>query len=96
MKPPIYDLVIIDTPPMLAFSETLEMAVAADGVVVVALAGRTNRKAVGSVLDALTRLRANVVGLVLNKVTTSTSDSYQYYGYSGDYHKAYKADDRSE
>ena len=74
-----YDLIIIDFPPTLGFPETLEMAVAVDGVVVVALAGQTNRNAVGSALTTLQRVRANVVGLVLNEGTKDMSDSYHYY-----------------
>jgi Mrp family chromosome partitioning ATPase len=62
-----------------------------DGVVVVAKAGETNRNAVGSALNTLQRVRANVVGLVLNEVTKDMSDSYHYYGYYGKYYKEYKS-----
>jgi capsular exopolysaccharide synthesis family protein len=88
---PDYDLIIIDPPPMLGFPEPLQMAAAVDGVVVVALAGQTNRNAVGSALTTLQRVRANVVGLVLNEVTKDMSDSYHYYyGYYGKYDRYYK------
>jgi succinoglycan biosynthesis transport protein ExoP len=76
-----YDLVVIDAPPLLGFAEPLQMATAVDGVIVVARAGQTSRKAVASVLATLTRLRAKVVGLVLNQVHKELSDSYYYYGY---------------
>jgi len=56
-------------------------------VVVVARAGQTSRKAVGSVLAILQRLRAKVVGLVLNEVHKDLSDSYYYYGYYRSYYK---------
>jgi capsular exopolysaccharide synthesis family protein len=75
-----YDLVILDAPPLLGFAEPLQMATAVDGVIVVARAGRTSRRAVASVLATLNRLRAKVVGLVLNEVHKELSDSY-YYGY---------------
>jgi polysaccharide biosynthesis transport protein len=87
-----YDLVILDAPPLLGFAEPLQMAALVDGVVVVSKAGQTNRKAVGSVLQTLQRLRANTVGLVLNEVTKDLSDSYYYYGYYGRYYKYYRAD----
>jgi capsular exopolysaccharide synthesis family protein len=87
-----YDLIIIDSPPILGFPEPLQMAAAVDGVVLVALAGQTNRNAVGSALTTLQRVRANVVGLVLNEVTKDMSDSYHYYyGYYGKYYRYYKA-----
>ncbi|MBI1791643.1 MAG: polysaccharide biosynthesis tyrosine autokinase [Acidobacteria bacterium] len=81
-----YDLVILDAPPLLGFAEPLHMARAVDGVIVVGRAGQTSRKAVASVLTTLTRLRANVVGLVLNEVHRELSDSYYYYGHYGKYY----------
>ncbi|MGA2436318.1 MAG: polysaccharide biosynthesis tyrosine autokinase [Bryobacteraceae bacterium] len=85
-----YDLIILDAPPLLGFPEPLQMATCVDGVVVVSLAGQTNRKAIGSVMATLQRLRANVVGLVLNEVTHEMSDSYYYYGYYGKHYKYYQ------
>jgi capsular exopolysaccharide synthesis family protein len=85
-----YDLIVVDSPPVLGFPEPLQMAAAVDGVVMVAKAGETNRKTVGSALSTLQRVRANVVGLVLNSVTSTMSDSYRYYGYYGKYYQYYK------
>ena len=79
-----YDLVVLDAPPLLGFAEPLQMATAVDAVVVVARAGETDRKAVASVLATLARLRANVLGLVLNEVNQEMSYHYQY-GYHGAY-----------
>jgi len=86
-----YDLIVVDSPPILGFPEPLQMAAAVDGVVMVAKAGETNRKTVGSALSTLQRVRANVVGLVLNSVTSNMSDSYRYYGYYGKYYRYYKS-----
>lgn len=87
---PEYDLIVIDAPPILGFPEPLQMAAAVDGVVLVALAGQTNRNAVGSALATLQRVRANILGLVLNEVTKDMSDSYPYYyGYYGKHYKYY-------
>lgn len=84
-----YDLVILDSPPLLGFAECLQMASAADGVVIVSRAGETRRRAVAEVISVLRRLRANIVGVVLNQVTQNTSpDGYSYYQY-GKYHSAY-------
>jgi Mrp family chromosome partitioning ATPase len=57
----------------------------------VAVAGETNRKAIDLALTTLRRLRANVLGLVLNEITSDTSDGYYYHGYYGKYYKYYKA-----
>ena len=82
-----YDLVVLDAPPLLGFAEPLQMATAADGVLVVARAGQTSRKAVATVLATLTRLRARVVGVVLNEVHKELSESYYYYGYYRSYYR---------
>ncbi|HLJ51210.1 MAG TPA: polysaccharide biosynthesis tyrosine autokinase [Bryobacteraceae bacterium] len=88
-----YDLVLLDAPPLLGFAEPLQMATVADGVLVISRAGETKRKAVSSVLSALNRLRANVVGVVLNQVKRDTSDGYSYYGY---YRHNYYTGDRNQ
>ena len=72
---------------MLGFAEPLQMATAVDGVIIVTRAGETNRKAVNAVINTLTRIRANVVGLVLNEVHNRISDSYYYYGYYRKYYR---------
>jgi capsular exopolysaccharide synthesis family protein len=84
-----YDLVVLDAPPLLGFAEPLQMATAVDGVIVVARAGDTSRKALSSVITTLTRLRANLVGVVLNEVHREVSAGYYYY--YGHYSKYYQA-----
>jgi succinoglycan biosynthesis transport protein ExoP len=77
----IYDLVVLDSPPVHGFPEPLRMATTVDGVMVVALAGRTSRKALAATLAVLIRLRAHVLGVVLNQVNMNTAESgyYAYY-----------------
>jgi polysaccharide biosynthesis transport protein len=82
-----YDLVVLDAPPLLGFAEPLQMATAVDGVIVVARAGDTSRKALGTVISTLHRLRANLVGVVLNEVHREVSAGYYYY--YGHYSKYY-------
>jgi len=84
-----YDLIIVDSPPLLGFAEPLQMAAIVDGVVVITLAGQTSRTAVANVLTNLRRLRANVVGVALNEVRQDMSDRYYYYGYYGKYYSKY-------
>jgi polysaccharide biosynthesis transport protein len=77
-----YALVVLDSPPLLGFAECLQMASAADGVVIISRAGETKRKIVATVVSTLQRIRANILGVVLNRVTQQTSsDGYSYYGY---------------
>ena len=83
-----YDLVIVDAPPLLGFSESLQMAALVDGVLVVVKAGATSRSAVRAVVTALTRLRAHIVGIVLNGVSADMGESYRYYAHYGKYYRA--------
>jgi polysaccharide biosynthesis transport protein len=82
-----FDLTILDAPPLLGFPEPLQMAAAADGVIIVTRAGQTDRSAIAAVLDTLSHLRTNVLGVVLNEVRKQNSSSYYYYG--GNYGKYY-------
>ena len=83
-----YDLVVLDAPPLLGFAEPLQMASFVDGVIIVARAGDTSRTALASVITTLARLRANLVGVVLNEVHREISPGY-YYSYSNRYSKYY-------
>jgi succinoglycan biosynthesis transport protein ExoP len=87
-----YDLVVIDSPPLLGFAEPLEIAALADSVVVVARAGRTNRSAVTSAVGQLKRVHANIIGVVLNGVRVDMSSKYYYY--SSQYYSHYATHDR--
>jgi capsular exopolysaccharide synthesis family protein len=92
-----YDLVILDSPPLLGFAECLQMATAADGVLIISLAGETRRKAVAEVISVLNRVRANIIGVVLNQVSQNTSaDGYSYYGYYRYGHYRYGHDQKPE
>jgi capsular exopolysaccharide synthesis family protein len=84
-----FDLVICDAPPLLGFAESLQIAALVDGIVVVALAGRTQRPALASVVGNLRRLNTHVMGVVLNEVRQDLSDRYYYYGYYGKYYGKY-------
>jgi len=87
----VYDFIVIDAPPLLGFSEPLRLAVLVDGVIVVALAGQTDRKAVSAALETLRRLKVRILGVVLNEITRELSSSYSYYGYYGKYYSYYHA-----
>jgi Mrp family chromosome partitioning ATPase len=83
-----YDLIVIDASPVLGFPEPSQLATAVDGVIIVALAGKTDHKAVASALTSLQCLRANIIGIVLNEMPRSaTMDSYAY-GRHGQYYSA--------
>ncbi|HEV2136863.1 MAG TPA: polysaccharide biosynthesis tyrosine autokinase [Terracidiphilus sp.] len=91
-----YDMVILDSPPLLGFAESLQMASAADGVLIVSRAADTKRRLVAEVIATLRRVHANIIGVVLNCVSHNTSAyGYSYYGY--DYGKySYRDNEKAE
>lgn len=75
---PEYDRVILDAPPLLGFPEPLRMSTLSDCVLVVVLAGKTNRKALASTVATLRRVRANVLGVVMNETRADLGTGYYY------------------
>lgn len=75
-----YDIVLIDTPPLLPVTDAAVVSVNADGVVVIARHGRTKRPALAQAVNALTAVDANVVGVVINRVPRNRRrNGYNYY-----------------
>ncbi|WP_027481680.1 polysaccharide biosynthesis tyrosine autokinase [Deinococcus pimensis] len=75
-----YDVVLIDSPPMLALPDTLAIAPHTDGVLLVVEAGNTRLADVERNLQNASVAGVNVLGLVLNK--TTSNDVAGYYGYT--------------
>jgi capsular exopolysaccharide synthesis family protein len=86
-----YDLVIVDTAPVLAVAEALIACTAADGVLFAVRAHQTDQRAVAEATAKIRQVNGNLIGLVLTDVPTGSSYSrsyryydYGYYGQSGD------------
>lgn len=81
-----FDVVLIDTPPMLAFGDAVPLVSAADGVLVVARLGTTTSDAARRLIERLERIPgANILGVVANDVgkRTQARRAYAYhYGYA--------------
>jgi capsular exopolysaccharide synthesis family protein len=77
-----YSMVIIDTPPMLLMPDARALARAADGVVLIARAGRTSRDAIQAAYRRFVEDRTPVLGVVLNDWDAKMSSNNYYAGYS--------------
>ena len=75
-----YDLVIIDSPPVLPVTDALLIGVHVDAVVVVARLGQTTRDRIRRTIAALTNVNANMAGVVPNGAV-EREDSAYYYAY---------------
>ena len=73
------DIVLLDTPPVLAAPDTAILGSLTHGAVVVASEGKTDRADLERTANRLEATGCRVVGLVLNHVRRTTSDSYQAY-----------------
>jgi tyrosine-protein kinase Etk/Wzc len=89
-----YDLILFDTPPILAVTDAAILATEADGVVLVAAAGQTQMPGLERVAEFLTGIGVKLLGVVLNKFDArhaygaySSSYQYGYYGYESGYYR---------
>lgn len=76
-----YDIVLIDSPPVLALADGLVLAKHTHGIVLVTEARRTSIHAVRGTLRRAERAGANVLGFVINKVNKKDSDYNYSYSY---------------
>jgi tyrosine-protein kinase len=84
----IADIVIVDTPPVLAVTDAAVLAPNVDGVVIVTAAGDTHRGALTRAATTLAASHARILGIILNKTDTDSGSSY-YGNYYGKYYGAY-------
>lgn len=71
-----YDLVLVDSPPVLAVSDPLWVAPAADGILIVTRYRRTKRDALARTISALDSTRTRVLGVIFNGTKKVTSNPY--------------------
>ena len=77
-----YSYIIIDTPPVLAYSDALALAALADSVVLTVYAGKTPRPAFLRARNLLIGVNAKLGGIIVNCADIESS-SYGSYGYRG-------------
>lgn len=80
-----FDVVVIDAPPLLPVTDAAVLSTIADGTVMVVGVGSTRREQLAASVTALEHVKANVLGLVLNKLPVKGPDSYNYTYYRDGY-----------
>ena len=85
-----FDLVLIDSPPVLPVTDAAILSRYADATLMLVAAGQTRRGDLHRAVEKLNQVGATILGLVLNKVSRKTGRDYGYYGYSSGY-KPYQA-----
>lgn len=75
-----FDVVIFDTPPVMAVADATVLASAVDGALLVVDNNHTRKKLLRQSFDALLAVGTNVIGIVLNRVSIrGRESSYTYY-----------------
>ena len=75
----VYDLILIDSPPTLATTDTAIIGRLVDGVILVVQPVKNRRRLVTRVVERLNLMKIAVLGLVVNR--TGSEDDHDYYGY---------------
>jgi succinoglycan biosynthesis transport protein ExoP len=82
-----FDVILLDTPPLLAVVDPVILASMADATVLVLQSGKTTDKALIRGAEELRRAKAKIIGVVLNGVKLDKESGY--------YSKSYRSYDRS-
>lgn len=73
-----YDIILIDSPPLLALADGLVVGVHTDGVLMIAEFGKTSAQAVKGAIRRADRAGLKILGFVINKSERQREESYGY------------------
>ncbi len=74
-----YDIVLMDAPPVGIVTDAAILSTIVDGTILVANSGVIEVDAMQRAKDSLDKVKANIVGVVLNKLTKDVRGGYYYY-----------------
>jgi capsular exopolysaccharide synthesis family protein len=80
-----FDMVLLDSPPVLPVTDAAVLSAQADATLLVATAGKTRRRDFGRAVELLRQVEAPLVGSVLNGVSTASGYGYGYGYYRYEY-----------
>ena len=82
-----FDMIIMDTPPILPASDALILAPHTDGVALVVKSGALKRNMIHKAIKQVKLTKANLLGVILNNVDVKKEGYYKYYDkyYTGYY-----------
>ena len=79
-----FDLMIIDSPPVLMVTDPVILSTKADGTIVVVRSQKTTRPVLKRVVEVLSHSHGRKLGFVVNGMDTKSVEYYYSYGYYGD------------
>ncbi|MCA9920984.1 MAG: polysaccharide biosynthesis tyrosine autokinase [Anaerolineales bacterium] len=81
-----YDFVILDSPPVLAVTDSMILSAKADAMLMVVRARKSRKQYVKDVTERLQEVNANVLGWVLNSLKPKSEGHSAYYYYRDPYY----------
>ena len=84
----VFDVVLFDTPPVLAVVDAKVVGSLTDSVVLIVQPGKTTRKPFLKAADELRQTNANIIGVLFNQMNVRKGD-YYYMDYYYKYRKRY-------
>jgi capsular exopolysaccharide synthesis family protein len=76
-----FDVVLIDSPPLLGLADASLLLGSADGVVLVARSGKTRRKQLEEAIDVVRSSQKPLIGVVLNGASRKSAENTYGYGF---------------
>lgn len=76
-----YDIIFIDAPPVGTVTDAAILSTITDGTIIVAASAQVEIEAVKRAKELLTKVNANIIGVVLNKMEKNSKGNYYYYYY---------------
>lgn len=74
-----YDIIILDTPPLMGLSDALILTRLVDTVLVVARAKKTTMELLENTINSLKNVNANIAGIILNRIKVKQNKYYKDY-----------------
>jgi succinoglycan biosynthesis transport protein ExoP len=84
-----FQFVVIDSPPVIPFSDARVLSSLADAVILVSRSGVTTRRAMIRCAELLGETHAPVLGVIINDIDLNSADYTYYNGFSGASQKRY-------
>jgi capsular exopolysaccharide synthesis family protein len=77
-----FDHIVFDSPPVLGFADSIILSTIVDGIIIVALGGKTPRETLQRAKEVLYQVNGKILGVVINRVDIQRSEyGYYYYRY---------------
>lgn len=76
-----YDIVLIDAPPVGTVTDAAVISAIVDGTIIVAASGNVEEDSLVRTKELLSKVNANIIGVVLNKLDKNSKGNYYYYYY---------------